>query len=57
MMKEDGVLAVNCSVFCDPIQLVWMVKEIWAGDADQRNLIHHPDELDGVYCRFFVKRC
>jgi hypothetical protein len=34
--------------FFDPIQLVWMVKEIVLLPRSRPNLIHHPDELDGV---------
>ena len=43
------MLTVNCRVFCDPIQLDWMVKEILTGGAAPTNLIHHPDKLDGVF--------
>ena len=46
--EEDGMLNGRHDDHRDPIQLVWMVKEIivasWPGD-----LIHHPGKLDGAF--------
>ena len=38
----------------DPIQLVWMVKEIASYAAAKRYLIHHPGELDGAFSSAFT---
>ena len=45
---SDGVLSEQqASWESDPIRLVRMVKKI-VGPGWSRQLIHHPDELDGV---------
>jgi hypothetical protein len=36
-------------MFLDPIQLVWMVKQIISAACAKPHLIHHPDKLDDQF--------
>ena len=51
--EGDGKLEGAIRHFGDPIQFVWMVKEI-ARAIGRANLIHHPGKLDGAWDAFFV---